>query len=316
MSANAPAARTEVVVVSYRTRDLLAECLASLARFVPGVPVIVVDNASDDGSPEMVRADHPEARLIALEENRGFAAAVNAGVAAGERPLVLLLNGDTALVDDPLPALAGAMDRDPRCAVAGPRLVYPDGRAQESREAFPTVGATLAGFFGGGRRGTPPAEGDLEVSPGLARPPWYLMGAALLFRREALHDVGPLDENYFFYLEEVDWFRRAARDGWGWTLVPEARVVHHLGASLRAADPALEARIKRNWYRSRLRYFTRHEGTYRAGLLRAGSLGPLAANALRYRLKSLATRDPKARARARAAADIFRDYLHARVGPC
>jgi GT2 family glycosyltransferase len=283
-------------------------------------------------------------RLIALPENRGFAAAVNAGVgfgaasgagaapgtsaaagtsaargaAAGAAEFVLVLNGDTALVEDPLPALLKTMDEQPRRAVAGPRLVYPDDRAQESRERFPSVGSTLAGFFGGSPGAAPPwTDADRTVGPAvLRRPSWYLMGAALLFRRKALDAVGPLDENYFFYLEEVDWFRRAARAGWGWALASETRVIHHLGASLRAADPGLEARIKRNWYRSRLRYFLRHEGAGRTWLLRAGSLPPLAANALRHRARALVSSDPAARERARVAAAIFADYLFARVGPC
>ncbi len=148
-----------------------------------------------------------------------------------------------------------------------------------------------------------------------ATPAWYLMGAALLFRREALAAVGPIDESYFFYLEEVDWFRRAAHAGWGWGLVPEAQVAHHLGASLRAADPALEMKIKRNWYRSRLRYFRRHAGRPAASALRAASIPFLAANAVRHQAGFWIGRDAASSVRAHAAWGILGDYLLARVEP-
>ena len=308
----------EMVVVSYNTRELLAACLDGIARATPEPPVTVVDSASTDGSAEMVRERFAGVNLLALEENRGFAAAVNRGVAQGTAPRILLLNADTEFVGDPLTPLLSAMDAHPGWAAAAPRLVYPDGREQESREPFPEVGSVLTGFFRRDRRrsthGSP--RGVEITSDAGRRPAWYPMGAALLLGREALEAVGPLDESYFFYLEEVDWFRRAARAGWGWGLVPEARVVHHLGASLRRADPLLEARIKRNWYRSRLRYFRRHEGGLRYALLRGGSIPFLAANALRHGLRAWRSHDPIERERARLAAEILEDYLRRRIEPC
>ncbi len=304
----------DTVVVSYNTRSLTEACLDSLARWTPGVPVTVVDNASSDGTPGAIRSRFPGVRLLAEEANRGFAAAVNRGVAATTAPRVFVLNADTELRADPLPLLAAALDGAPRRAAAAPALAYPDGRPQDSREPFPTVGATLAGFVGGGRR-RPAAAGD-EIAAGTPRPAWYPMGAAVLFRREALEAVGPLDEAYFFYLEEVDWFRRAAAAGWGWVRVPEATVIHHLGASLRAADPALEARVKRNWYRSRLRYSIRHEGGGSGLLLRTGSVPFLAANALRHGLRAAVRRSEADRLRARTARQILGDYLFTRVERC
>ena len=170
----------------------------------------------------MVASRFPEARLIALAENRGFAAAVNAGVAATEAPFLFVLNADTAVETDPLPSLRQAMEAHPRWAVAGPALAHPDGRPQESRTPFPRVQDALAAFLRGGTGaagggGAVGGGGAAALAPdalapaaGDAAPGWYLMGAALLFRREALDAVGPLDESYFFYLDEVDWFLRAA----------------------------------------------------------------------------------------------------------
>jgi N-acetylglucosaminyl-diphospho-decaprenol L-rhamnosyltransferase len=318
---NDRAGAIEAVVVSFNTRALLEACLDSLARVCPALPVTVVDNASTDGSVALVTERFPRCRLVAMPDNRGFAAAVNAGVAATEAPFVFILNADTAVEEDPLPALALAMQTHPRWAVAGPRLVYPDGRAQESRGPFPTVRAALASFAGG-RPGERPLSADVieiaparhSVSAGPSMPPaWYLMGAALLFRRDALVEVGSLDESYFFYLEEVDWFRRAARAGWGWGLAPQARVVHHLGASLRAAEPALEMKIKRNWYRSRLRYFRRHGGRPASAALRAASIPFLFANAARHQSGAWLKRDADRALRARVAWGILGDYVLARV---
>ncbi len=308
----------EMVVVSYNTRELLAACLDGIARAAPEPPVTVVDSASTDGSAEMVRERFAGVKLVALEENRGFAAAANRGVARGTAPHILLLNADTEFVGNPLSPLLAALAAHPGWAAAAPRLVYPDGREQESREPFPEVGPVLAGFFRRDRRHSVHGSArGVEVTPEAGkRPAWYPMGAALLLRREALEAVGPLDESYFFYLEEVDWFRRAARAGWGWGLVPEARVVHHLGASLRRADPLLEARIKRNWYRSRLRYFHRHEGGWESFLLRAGSIPFLGLNALLHRIRAWAGGDPIERERARLAAEILEDYLRRRIEPC
>jgi N-acetylglucosaminyl-diphospho-decaprenol L-rhamnosyltransferase len=310
--------RVETVVVAYNTRDLLAACLDGIERSGPGGEVTVVDSASSDGTADMVRERFSGVRLLALEENRGFAAAVNRGIAQGAAPLVLLLNADTEFLGDPVSPLVSALDAHPGWAAAAPRLVYPDGREQESREPFPGVGATLAGFFRRGRRRSAArSPRDLEIPPVAARrPAWYPMGAALLLRRAALEAVGPLDESYFFYLEEVDWFRRAARAGWGWGLVPEARVVHHLGASLKGADPVLEARVKRNWYRSRLRYFDRHENALRCMALRMGSIPFLGLNAVRHRLRAWTSGDPVQRERARVAGDILGDYLRKRIEPC
>jgi hypothetical protein len=311
----------EAVVVSFNTRALLEACLESLGRVCPALPVTVVDNASTDGSAALVVERFPRCRLLAMPENRGFAAAVNAGVAATSAPFVFVLNADTAVEEDPLPALAHAIRAHPRWAVAGPRLVYPDGRAQESREPFPTVRAALASLAVGrpGERPLPPDVLDVAPAPlsvpgvSPAPPAWYLMGAALLFRRDALLEVGPLDESYFFYLEEVDWFRRAARGGWGWGLVSGARVLHHLGASLRAAEPALEMKIKRNWYRSRLRYFRRHGGRPASTALRAASIPFLFANAVRHQAGAWVRRDASRGVRARTAWAILGDYLLARV---
>ncbi len=306
----------ETVVVSFNTRALTEACLASLARHTPGVPVTVVDNASTDGTAEAVHSRFPGVRLVAEPVNRGFAAAVNRGVSLGTAPRVFVLNADVELLDDPLPALVRALDAGPRRAAAAPALVYPDRRPQENREPFPSVGAALAGFLGGGARRRGPEPAGEEVPAGAARPAWYPMGAAVLFRRAALEAVGPLDEAYFFYLEEVDWFRRAATAGWGWVRVPGARVVHHLGASLRGVDPVLEARVKRNWYRSRLRYARRHEGGGRGLLLRAGSLPFLAANALRHGVRAALGGSELDRLRARTAGQILGDYLLARVERC
>ncbi|HEX2190634.1 MAG TPA: glycosyltransferase family 2 protein, partial [Longimicrobiaceae bacterium] len=204
-----------VVVVNHNTRELLRACLASLPS---GVPAVVVDNASTDGSAEMVRASFPHAVLLADGTNPGYGAAANRGVRACAAEHVLVLNSDTRLEPGALEALGAHLDRHPRAAVAGPALLNPDGSPQASCFPFPgTLGWLL--------ENDPVAPLAVRI-PGLrgrllcaspprraAAVPWVL-GAALAVRRSAFEEVGGFDEAYFMYFEEVDLCRRLASAGW------------------------------------------------------------------------------------------------------
>ncbi|HEV2145819.1 MAG TPA: glycosyltransferase family 2 protein [Longimicrobiaceae bacterium] len=243
------------VVVNHNTRAHLRACLASLPR---GLPAVVVDNASTDGSPEMVRAEFPEALLLADGTNPGYGAAANRGVRACAAEHVLVLNSDTRLEPGAPEALRAYLDAHPRAAVAGPRLLNPDGSPQASCFPFP---GTLAWFL----ENDPVAPLAARV-PGLrdrllcASPPRratavpWVLGAALAVRRSAFEAVGGFDEGYFMYFEEVDLCRRLASAGWETHFVPEARVAH-VGA---ASTSQVRASMAVQHFRSTLRFYRRH----------------------------------------------------------
>lgn len=248
-----------IVVVSYNTCSLLRACLKSvfdgLVRFEPGEKsgesqpageVWVVDNASTDGSPEMVRREFPTARLILNSENRGFAAANNQVLqrllqsdsdTAVKPDAVLLLNPDTVVCDDALWQMFHALMADPRVAVVGACLTYPDGRFQHSAFRFPDLFQVFFDFFAVHHRliesrlnGRYPRSLYDQGRPFAIDHP---LGAALMARREAIEQVGLLDERFFMYCEEIDWCMRFKRHGWQVVCAPQARIVHYAGQSTR-----------------------------------------------------------------------------------
>jgi GT2 family glycosyltransferase len=216
-----------VVVVNYRTPELTSRCLSS----VRADEVVVVDNASGDGSVDYLRERHPEATIVARDGNDGFAAGVNAGFAATRADTVVLLNPDTEPRPDALARLAGHLDANPGCGVAAPRLLYGDGTPQPSAYKRPPNLAILTmelclpvGWLAEKLRLDP-----YRVAPSAWRTGArvaHAIGAALAIRRSAYEAAGPLDEGFFLYLEETEWQERVRRAGYTIELVPEAEVVH------------------------------------------------------------------------------------------
>jgi N-acetylglucosaminyl-diphospho-decaprenol L-rhamnosyltransferase len=277
-----PGADLLVAVVSYNTRDLLDACLVSLAEAVSRAGVAagvqVVDNASADGSPDMVRQRHPWARLVPLDRNLGYAAAANMAL----RPAIevaeghgrsgpewaLVLNSDVRLHPDALAALLEALRARPDAALAGPALVYPDGRFQHAAFRFPGLLQTWIDLLDIHRVADGAINGRYPKSLYKSGQPFrvdFPLGACMLVRVEAMRQVGLMDEGFFLYCEEVDWCRRFRGAGWAVLCVPGAVAVHHSGASTNAAGPAL----RRTLWRSRRRYYAKHEPPWRYALLSA-----------------------------------------------
>ncbi len=218
------------VVVTYDALPWLERCLES----VRGVPTVVVDNGSRDGTPAFVRERFPEVRLIE-GDNRGLGAGWNRGIRATASRYVLILNADAWLVGDALARLVAFADSRPDAAVVGPRLRYPDGRLQRSVRGFPTVwriateylflrklaprSRALNAFYAGGFAHDAVREAEV------------VMGACMLVRRAALDEVGGLDEDYFLFSEETDWCYRFRQAGWKVLFYPGAECVHVGGAS-------------------------------------------------------------------------------------
>jgi N-acetylglucosaminyl-diphospho-decaprenol L-rhamnosyltransferase len=221
-------ADVSAVVVTYDAMPWLEQCLQSLA----GIECVVVDHGSGDGSVEAAKA---AGATVIEQENLGLAAGWNRGLRATESRYVLILNADAWLVGDALERLVAFADAHPRAAIVGPRLRNPDGTLQRSVRGFPTLwrlateylflrklaphSEALNGFYAGGF--------DHES----AREAEFVMGAALLVRREAIAEVGEADESFFLFSEEVDWCYRFEQAGWEVWFTPEAEVVHVGGAS-------------------------------------------------------------------------------------
>ena len=262
-----------IVIVSYNTRQLLKECLdsvyASLAESTLTSEVIVVDNASRDGSAAMVQKHFPQVSLIANEENRGFAAANNQALRAigyGARdtphpsppPYAMLLNPDTVVGANALTTLVRFMDANSGAGACGARLLHSDGSFQHSAFAFPTLFQVFLDFFPINYRLTDSRlNGRYPRRLYQASEPFPIdhpLGAALMVRRGAIEQVGLLDERFFIYCEEIDWCLRIKATGWGILCVPEAEIVHHVARSTGQFRDEMFAAL----WKSRYQLFEKH----------------------------------------------------------
>ncbi len=254
-----------MVIVSYRCRELLRDCLDSLRRHPPDRPmrVLVIDNASGDGSAEMVRTDYPEVELHASERNLGFAAATNLGIRAGSAPQVLVLNPDTRVQEGALETMLALMDSHPEVAVAGCRLVLEDGSLDHaSKRSFPTPLSALGHFSGVARHPGAPAALTAYRAPGVdSGPVDAVNGAFMLIRRRALSQVGGFDEGYWMYMEDLDLCYRLAQAGWTTWYEPAATVVH-----VKAGTTGAHRSLRLNWafHRGMYRFYRRHYAPQRS----------------------------------------------------
>jgi GT2 family glycosyltransferase len=289
-----------VVIVSWNVRDLLRRCLASVMSdwglvirewdrspnhqsLIPNhtaLEVFVVDNASTDGTPEMVRREFPSVRLIASKENLGFAAGNNlalrqiSNLQSPNPKYIWLLNPDTEVLPGATAALIAALDSHPRAGVAGARLLYPDGSLQHSAFRFPGLVQLMFEFLPfparlydtalNGRYPRRLYEGEMPFSVD------HPLGAAMMVRMEAIAQVGLLDGGFWMYCEEIDWCWRMRKAGWRALCVPIAQVVHH---AARSSEQVRAAAFVALW-RSRLRLYDKHyppaKRRLARGLVRAG----------------------------------------------
>jgi GT2 family glycosyltransferase len=235
-----------ISIVNTNSRDLLLACLESLAGV--DAEIVVLDNASEDGSVAAVQERYPQARVITQRHRAGFAANHNTVIGATTGRYLYVLNEDTTSADWGLERMVAHLDANPRVGALGPRLVYPDGRLQDSAWRFPSPAVAALGLLTLGRSGVTQSGGDTT------RDVDWVMGAALLLRREALDEVGLFDEGFFIYSEETDLCRRLHDAGWHVQYFPEVTVVHH-ESQFSAGIP--ERRINEMW-RSRHRYWAKH----------------------------------------------------------
>jgi len=240
------------VVVSYNSAGYLADCLRSL-RSEGVADVVVVDNASADGSADVVRRADPEARVLETGANPGFGTAANLGVNATSTPYVLIMNPDTVVEPGTVKALAEALDRDPGLAIVGPRMENLDGSLYPSVRRFPDMPVAFGHAFLGLVWPANPFTRryrmlDFDHDRAAADVDW-VGGACLLVRREAFDIVGGFDEAYFMYVEDVDLCWRLGRAGFRIGYEPAGRVVHALGGSSRAVPYRMIAEHHRSLLR-------------------------------------------------------------------
>lgn len=268
---NAQSIDVSVVIVNWNTRDVLRDCLRSVFAHsgTSSLEVIVVDNGSTDGSPEMVRREFSQVNLLACPDNRGFAGANNLGMSIATGRYILLLNSDTIVMDDAIRKTVAYANMHPDTAVVGCRILNPDRSLQRSCFMFPSILNLLLfstylyqlfptnRFFGREQMTWWRRNDAREVD--------VVTGCYMFVRKEAIDDVGLMDERFFMYYEETDWCFRFKAKGWKNRFTPSASIIHIGGASS-AKLGAQRARIKN---RSFVRYVFKHWSKPRAciGLL-------------------------------------------------
>jgi N-acetylglucosaminyl-diphospho-decaprenol L-rhamnosyltransferase len=278
---------TAVIVVSYNTRDLTLQAVASARRAADGLDarVIVADNGSADGTVEAVRAAYPEVTVLENPDNPGYGAAINRAAAAHRSAHLCAMNADVVLEPASLLKLRRCLAVNPSCALAGPALAYPDGAPQPSAKRFPTLGVALGEvwalhalaprnrwvrrFYYEDRDLT----GETEVDT--------VSGSVIMLRTAAFETVRGFDEGFRMYFEETDLCRRLRNRGHSIVFCPSARAIHRHGASTE-----LTSVRQVEYYVSYVRYFGKHHGRAAAVTLRAaivlGALWRMAALVLRY----------------------------------
>lgn len=268
-----------VCILSWNTEWLLRRCLSSIfqpadadvaaAMARAGLPhctgsdrialeVIVVDNASADGSADMVEREFPDVTLVRSSKNLGFPGGNNLGYGYAHGRYFLLLNSDTVVPKGTFTALVEFADQDPRVGLLGPRVLNPDGTVQMSCRRFPSLGAglfrntPLGRLFPNNRFTRDYLMADFSHNE--VREVDWLSGCALMARREMVEQIGLLDEGFFMYCEDVDWAYRAREAGWRNLYFPGATLIHEIG---RSTDKAVNRMIVQ-FHLSMYRFFRKH----------------------------------------------------------
>ncbi|WP_027157024.1 glycosyltransferase family 2 protein [Methylobacter luteus] len=260
-----------IVIVNYRTSELVVNCLESLKTILnQSVKVVVVDNSSGDNSADLIGnwiSNNENAYLICSENNSGFSGGNNLAIESVEKmgfsaDFIWLLNPDTVVRENALQHLLTFMRQNPPVGIAGSRLEYIDGKAQCSAFRFHSI---LSELDNGLRLGiisrllqkwqVPLPISDVPVSVD------WVAGASMLIRKQVFDDIGLFDDKYFLYFEETDFCLQAKRSGWSCWYVPASRVVHFVGSSTGVTDGSKKRR-PRYWFESRQRYFLKNHGWF------------------------------------------------------
>ena len=257
-----------VAIVSYNAKEELAACLESLwaSTRLDSFEVIVADNASTDGTVEMLVDRFPRVRILASPENLGFGRASNLCWHEAKSSLVLFLNSDTVVSDRALDRLVELARERPEAGAIGPRLLYPDGEIQMSFGAMPGIASEVLQklWNAGYARGKGPLRSAVRRRYTRERTVDWVSAACLLTRRDTLETVSGFDENFFLYSEDIDLCTRIRATGARILFTPEVEIVHLLGRS--AAKN--RDRVVYESHRSRLYFYEKHQGRLEVLLLK------------------------------------------------
>jgi N-acetylglucosaminyl-diphospho-decaprenol L-rhamnosyltransferase len=249
----------EIVIVSYRSRELMRRCLGSLEANPASrqTRTWVVDNASGDGTVEMIHTEFPDVRVIAPQKNLGFAAANNLAIRRATAPYVLALNPDTRVTPGALDHMLDLMESNPEIGIAGCRLERDDGTFDHAaRRSFPTPLGALGHFTGiGSREGAPARLSQYRASGVEVGAVDAVNGAFMLMRRKALDEVGLFDEGYWMYMEDLDLCYRFKQAGWTTWYEPDVTVVHTKGGTSGAFR---SSRLNYAFHYGMLRFYRKH----------------------------------------------------------
>lgn len=256
--------RLSIVIVNWNTRDLLRACLESMRPHLmdSSFEIVVVDNASQDGSGRLIETHFPSVTLIQMRENVGFSRANNAGIRATQGQYLLLLNSDTEVREDAFEKMCDYLDANPNVGVLGAQLLNPNGSLQASCRTFPSYrtaffhrNSFLSKVFPRNRY----SSGYLMTSMDRTKTMEvdWVMGACLMTRREVLERVGLLDEAFFMYAEDVDWCYRIKQAGWTVVYFPEAKIMHHYESSARKAPFRMNVERHRSMWHFYKKHYSR-----------------------------------------------------------
>lgn len=289
-----------IIIVNWNTLELLRDVLASTFENVAGitVEVIVIDNASTDGSGDMVAAEFPQTILICNPENRGFAAANNQGFAIAKGRHILLLNSDTIVLGPVLGASVHYLDDHPLVGAMGCRVLNPDRSMQRTCSMWPSLLNLVLLTSGLWKLRWPRFLGRYQMMDwqrDTERPVESISGCYLMVRREVLEEVGSLDEDFFFFGEETDWCRRMRDVGWKLMFAPVGEIVHYGSASAHKLNHRRDLMLTD----ATVRLHRKHSGNLAAGCAWAILLGFNLSRAVFWNLRSLVQGNPGIRERAR-----------------
>jgi GT2 family glycosyltransferase len=292
-----------IVIVNYNTREHLRHCLASIEACAAD-EVIVIDNASTDGSVEMVRRDFPQVTLLDRDSNIGYGAAANEAIMQCNADYVLLLNSDTLLQPESARALQAYLDQYPLAAIAGPRLHNTDGTLQASCYPQPTpfylfLEESLIGRLLAHVPGVRYLYLRTWAHDEARTVPWVL-GAALAIRRDAFLSVGGFDPEFFMYFEEIDLCHRLAAKGWQIHFAPVTTIVHAGGASTSQRYAEMQYRL----FKSTQLFYHRHYSRWQLHLLRLTMIPIITARLLRDALAYVRTRATQESEKSRATLQV------------
>lgn len=303
-----------IIVVSWNVRDLLRRCLFSIRQQTTDntqqIEIIVVDNASSDGTVIMLRDEFPDVCVIANSDNVGFTRGNNQAFAIARGRYLFLLNPDTELGENALENLTAFMELHPRVGIVGPQLYYGDGSVQSSRRRFPTFATAflestkLQQWFPRHRALT--RYYMLDTRDDETQEVDWINGSAMFVRREVYEQVGGFDEGFFMYSEELDWCYRAKQAGWQVVYLPSVQVTHYAGKS---SEQVISQRDI-YFHSSKVRFFRKYRGALVAEILRAFLLAMFAFQVAEEGLKWLLGHKRALRAqRVRAYGQVLKSGL-------